>query len=69
MVEHLEEAFHGDVAFAAAVDIVAKLHVVGGHAFGDGCAGGACFEKVAGDFLSSADFGKRSIDLGIEVEG
>lgn len=36
MVEHLNEAFFGDVAFAFAIDFVAKLHVVGGHAFCDG---------------------------------
>ncbi len=50
-----------------AVDGIAHLHVVSGHALGDRARSAADAEKPAHHFLSRADLGKRAIPPRIKI--
>src|SRR4051794_4978441 len=67
-VEHRLETGPADISVGRSVNGIAKCHVVCRHRLGDCAGGSANLEKAAGDFLTGADLGKRTVSFGVEVD-
>ena len=68
MIEHCLEPFPADVTACGSVNGIAKRHVVSRHRFSDGSGSATDVEKPPRNFLPSADLGKRSIPLRVEID-
>src|SRR5215469_8689764 len=68
-IQHGIEALSGYIARAGTVEIIANLLVVGRDGFGNGSGGSSDDQKPARDFLTGADFGERTKDRRIQIEG
>ncbi len=68
VLEHGDDPFFADIAFAGSVDGIAESHVISGHAFGHCASGAADLEKPAGDFLAGTDLGKGAVALLVQVD-
>ena len=67
-VEHRLEAFLADVVIGWAVQRIAHRHVVRRDRLRDGACRAADVEEPAGDLLAGADFCKRAVPRGIEID-
>src|SRR5215469_6035865 len=68
-VQHAIEALSGYVARAGTVEIIADLLVIGRDGFCHSAGGSSDDQKPARHFLTGADFGKRTKDRRIQIEG
>lgn len=59
---------HVTAVFLFAVNRVREIFIVGRDGFGDGARCATCSEKMTDDLLAGADFGKRSVQVLIQVD-